>query len=92
MPLANRSYLTMSFPYQNIQAFIQLVKTQSSLLSEPDKMALKQLSETLPETIEAIRKLARAAERSNASNLKVGNPDACSLKPERNEPNLQNQA
>lgn len=44
----------MSFPYQNIQAFSQLIQTQSSVLSVKDQMDLKQLSETLPETIGAI--------------------------------------
>ena len=44
----------MSFPYQNIQAFSQLIQTQSSVLSVKDQIALQQLSETLPETIGAI--------------------------------------
>lgn len=42
----------MSFDYQNIQAFIQLLETQSHLLSEQDKMDLKQLDETLPAAIQ----------------------------------------
>jgi hypothetical protein len=44
----------MSFHHQNIQAFIQLLETQSALLSEPDKIDLKQLGETSPKAIEPI--------------------------------------
>jgi hypothetical protein len=42
----------MLFYYQNIRAFIQLLETQSDLLSEQDKIDLKQLYETLPAAIE----------------------------------------
>ncbi len=44
----------MSFNHQNIQAFIQLLETQSSLLSNQDKIDLNQLGDTLPEAIEPI--------------------------------------
>ncbi|MDM8560200.1 hypothetical protein [Candidatus Parabeggiatoa sp. HSG14] len=44
----------MSFNHQNIQAFIQLLEAQSSLLSSQDKVDLKQLGETLPKAIEPI--------------------------------------
>jgi len=45
----------MSFNHQqNIQAFIQLLETPDSLLSEQDKIDLNQLGETLPEAIEPI--------------------------------------
>jgi hypothetical protein len=50
----------MSFHHQNVKAFIRLLETQSSLLSNQDKVDLNRLGDTLPKEIEPISNIISA--------------------------------